>query len=486
MNVGIWQVPLEFQGFRLFRLNSNVLYDSLNMTNRKTAAIVLAAGQGTRMKSDLPKVLHPLANRPMVNHLLETIEGLEPDDAVVVVSEFMGVVSEAVAPFPTAVQSDRLGTGHAVLMAREALEGFDGDILVLYGDTPLITLETLETMLEARQAEADPAVVVLGFRPAEPGDYGRLVTDASGNLTAIVEAKDASEDELRIDLCNSGVMAIDGKVLFSLLDRVGNDNAKGEYYLTDIIALALADGRTCAFVEGDEEELIGVNSRVDLALAEIILQDRLRTQAMENGATLTDPGSVFFSFDTQLGKDVHVGPNVVFGPGVQVGDGTAIHAFSHLEGATVGTGANIGPFARLRPGADIHEGARIGNFVEVKNAHVETGAKVNHLTYIGDADIGEGANIGAGTITCNYDGFFKSRTRIGKGAFIGSNTALVAPVTIGDGAVIGAGSTIAGDVEADALAVTRAKQMTKPGWAKSNREQKTELKKNKHKNKEKS
>ncbi len=446
------------------------------MTNRKTAAIILAAGLGTRMKSTLPKVLHPLAGRPMIHHLLETIGGLDPDAVIVVVDEPFGQLSDAVAPYPTAVQQERLGTGHAVLTTRDHLADFDGDVFVLFGGDPLIRIETLEAMRDARETDADPTVVVLGFEAGDPGAYGRLLTSGDGSLDAIVEAKDATPEQLEITLCNSGVMLIDGKALFGLLDRVGNDNAKGEYYLTDIVALARGDGLACVVVEGDEEELLGVDNRVDLALAEMIAQDRLRTRAMENGATLSDPGSVFFSYDTVLGSDVTVEPNVVFGPGVTVGDGASIKAFSHLEGARVAAGATVGPFARLRPGASVGAGAKVGNFVEVKNAVLHPGAKVNHLSYIGDAEVGEGANIGAGTITCNYDGFFKSRTIIGKGAFIGSNTALVAPVTIGEGAVIGAGSTIARDVEADALAITRADHRQIDGWAKSNRDKKNAIK----------
>jgi bifunctional UDP-N-acetylglucosamine pyrophosphorylase/glucosamine-1-phosphate N-acetyltransferase len=451
------------------------------MTTSKIAVIVLAAGLGTRMKSKLSKVLHPLAGRPMIAHLMETIDGLDPDDVSVVVGDFMDDVSETVSPFPTAVQSERLGTAHAVLAARNSIGDFDGDVLVLYGDTPLITLDTLETMLDARHCELDPAVVVLGFAPDDPGDYGRLILAEDGGLDAIVEAKDASEEQLQGGFCNSGVMAIDGKVLWSLLDRVGNDNAKKEYYLTDIIELARADARTCMAIEGDQDEMIGVNSRLDLAGAEAILQDRLRLQAMENGVTLTDPTTVFLSHDTKLGQDVSIGPNVFFGPGVTIGEGATVNAFCHIEGAEVLPKASIGPFARLRPGTKVSEGAKVGNFVEIKNALLEPGAKVSHLSYIGDAQVGEGANIGAGTITCNYDGFFKWQTIIGKRAFIGSNTALVAPVTIGDGAIVGAGSTITKDVNADALSVTRAPQKSVDGWAKKNRELKATEKAKKNK-----
>ncbi|MBT4463343.1 MAG: bifunctional UDP-N-acetylglucosamine diphosphorylase/glucosamine-1-phosphate N-acetyltransferase GlmU, partial [Rhodospirillaceae bacterium] len=390
------------------------------MTKTKTAVIVLAAGLGTRMKSDIVKVMHPLAGRPMVAHLMDTVGGIEPDDVAVVVGDVVGDVSEAVVPYPVVQQKERLGTAHAVLQARDTIGDFSGDVLVLYGDTPLVTLDTLDAMLDARASDIDPAVVVLGFTPADAGDYGRLILAEDGSLESIVEAKEATPEQLGVDLCNSGVMAIDGKVLWDLLDRVGNDNAKNEYYLTDIIALARGDGRTCVVVEADEDELIGSNSRVDLAEAEAILQDRLRLDAMNNGVTMTDPTTVFLSHDTKLGQDVSIGPNVFFGPVVDVADGATINAFCHLEGASIGAGATVGPFARLRPGAKVGETARVGNFVEIKNSVLDTGAKVNHLTYIGDAEIGAGANIGAGTITCNYDGFFKSKTIIGKGAFIGS------------------------------------------------------------------
>jgi bifunctional UDP-N-acetylglucosamine pyrophosphorylase / glucosamine-1-phosphate N-acetyltransferase len=350
------------------------------------------------------------------------------------------------------------------------MSGFDGDILIVYGDTPLLSSATLARMLEARRSAPHPAVVVLGFRPDDPGAYGRLIEGVDGALDAIVEAKDATAEQQAVGLCNSGVMAVDGARLFVLLDRVGNDNAKGEYYLTDIVALARSDGLACRVVEGDEAELIGVNSRAELAIAERIVQDQLRARAMAEGATLTDPASVFLCHDTRLGRDVVIGPFVVFGPGVCVADTVEIRAFCHLEGVSIESGAHIGPFARLRPGAAIGPGAHIGNFVEIKNASVESGAKVNHLTYIGDARVGAGANVGAGTITCNYDGFFKSLTDIGAGAFIGSNTSLVAPVTIGAGAIIGAGSVVARDVPADALALTRGPHTEKEAWARRFRE----------------
>jgi bifunctional UDP-N-acetylglucosamine pyrophosphorylase / glucosamine-1-phosphate N-acetyltransferase len=449
----------------------------IRLTNASLTVVVLAAGLGTRMKSSRAKVLHPLAGRPMIRHILETLERLSPERIVVVVGRKTEGVREMVAPHPTVVQSERLGTAHAVMAAGDALAGLEGDVLIAYADTPLIGAETFRRVLAARRARPQPAVVVLGFRPADAGAYGRLVTGADGGLEAIVEAKDATPEQLAVRLCNSGMMAVDAARLPGLLARVGNDNAKGEYYLTDLVQLARADGLGCAVVEGDARELIGINSRADLAAAEAVVQDRLRAKAMAEGATLIDPKSVFFSWDTRLGRDVVVAPFVTFGPNVSVGDNVEIRSFCHLEGASVAVGAQIGPYARLRPGARIGADAHIGNFVEVKNSTVETGAKVNHLTYIGDARVGAKANVGAGTITCNYDGFAKSLTDIGAGAFIGSNSSLVAPVRIGDGAIVGAGSVIASDVAADALALTRAEQTEKAGWARAFRERKLAAKK---------
>ncbi len=442
------------------------------MTKKSFAAVVLAAGRGTRMESALPKVLHPLAGRPMIAHLLETIDAMAPKRCIVVIGKDDDAVAEAVAPHPCVIQDPPLGTGHAVMTALDALEGFEGTVLVLFGDSPLIRPATLARLIDARRAEPPPALAVLGFHAPEPGDYGRLILDQDGNPEAIIEARDATPEQLASSLCNSGVMAVDGALLPGLVRRLGDDNAKGEYYLTGLVALARADGAGCAMVEGDGAELMGVDTRGDLALAEAIVQDALRAGAMAGGATLADPSSVHFSFDTRLGRDVSIEPHVVFGPGVEIGDGVRIRAFSHLEGASVAPGASIGPYARLRPGAEIARDARIGNFVEVKNSTIEPGAKVNHLAYVGDARVGAGANVGAGTITCNYDGRTKSRTDIGAGAFIGSNASLVAPVKVGDGAVIGAGSVITGDVAADALALTRAPQKEIEGWAKAFRQKK--------------
>jgi len=435
------------------------------MASRSLAVIVLAAGMGTRMKSALPKVLHPLAGRPMIQHLMSAVTTLAPDRVVVVVGPGMEAVSATVAPVPTVIQTERLGTGHAVAQARAALEGFDGDVLVLYADTPLISAVTLRRLLDERASAEDPAVVVLGFKPDHPNEYGRLVVGAEG-LKAIVEYRDATPSQRENPLCNSGVMACDATRIWSLLEQIDpTTNTKGEYYLTDVVYLAREHGWNCSYVEGEPIELLGVNSRRELAGAEAVVQRRLRDAAMEGGATLIDPDTVWFSWDTRIGRDVTIWPHVVFGPGVSVGDRVEIRGFCHFEGCTIADGALLGPYARLRPGARIGESAHIGNFVEVKAATVEARAKVNHLTYLGDARVGAGANVGAGTITCNYDGFVKSFTDIGAGAFIGSNAALVAPVRIGDGAVIGAGSVITKDVTAGALAVGRGSQKELPGWA---------------------
>ena len=418
------------------------------------------------MKSDLPKVLHRVANRPMVSHLLDALSAISSERTVVVVAPGMTSLVEAVAPADTAIQTEALGTGHAVLAAREQMEDFTGDVLVLFGDTPLLTTETMQDMLTTRRTAENPGVVVLGFRPDDPAEYGRLVTAADGGLEAIVEFKDASDAQREIGLCNAGIMAIDGNHLFALLDAVGNDNANGEYYLTDIVALARERGLRCAVVEAvDPVEVMGVNSRAQLAEAEAAMQARLRSRAMAGGVTMTDPETVWLSADTQIGRDVIIGPNVFFGTGVTIADNVEIKAFCHIDQAEVASGSTIGPFARLRPGAKLERNVHVGNFVEIKQALVEEGAKVNHLTYIGDARIGPRANIGAGTITCNYDGFFKELTDIGADAFIGSNSSLVAPVKIGDGATVGAGSVITTDVEAEALAVARGRQRNMGGWA---------------------
>ncbi|MBO6826433.1 MAG: bifunctional UDP-N-acetylglucosamine diphosphorylase/glucosamine-1-phosphate N-acetyltransferase GlmU [Sneathiella sp.] len=441
------------------------------------ATVILGAGMGTRMKSAKPKVLHEIAGRPMVSHLLGTVAELNAEKSIVVVAPSMQNVRDVVAPATIAVQEEALGTGHAVAAALPELDGFEGDVLVLYGDTPLMTLDTLQKMIDKRREDDATAVVVLGFEPDDPLEYGRLVTAEDGALSAIVEYADADTATRTIGLCNSGVMAINGKYIAELIGAVDNKNAKGEYYLTDIVEIARNKGLKAQVVIGGEEELLGVNNREQLAEAEKIAQGRWRTAAMREGATLIDPDSVFFSHDTKLGRDVVVEPNVFFGPGVTVGDNVRIKANSHIEGTTIGAGAQVGPFARLRPGADLGPNVKVGNFVELKKATLEDGAKVSHLSYIGDARVGAEANIGAGTITCNYDGYDKAKTDIGAGAFVGSNTSLVAPVKIGDGAIIGAGSTVTREVEADALMVERAEEIQKSGWAARFRKMKAKLNK---------
>lgn len=448
------------------------------MTPRPFAAIVLAAGKGTRMKSDLHKVLHPIAGRAMLDHLLETVDSLGPQRKIVV----LGSGRAQVEPIATArgaevvVQETQLGTGHAVQQAEAALAGFDGEVLILYGDVPLVERATMALML-ARLTESDaPAVVVLGFRPADAAAYGRIVA-RDGTIDKMVEFKDASPDERAVTLCNSGIMAVRSADLFTLLARVGNDNAAGEYYLPDIVMLAAADGRRSAVIEAEEWEVAGVNSRAEMALVEGEWQRQRRLQAMAEGATLVAPDTVWFAHDTVVGRDVLIEPNVVFGPGVRIADGATVRAFSHIEGTEIGERAEVGPFARLRTGSEIGEAAKVGNFVETKKTKLGAGAKASHLTYLGDADVGPGANVGAGTISCNYDGFFKHRTTIGAGTFIGSNSALVAPVTIGAGAIVAAGSVITRDVEADALALSRSRQDAKAGWAKRFRDAMTAKKK---------
>lgn len=423
------------------------------------AAIILAAGLGSRMRSRQPKAMHQLAGRPMVQHLLAACAPLF-QRIVVVVGPGMEELVAAVAPHATAVQQERLGTGHAARMAAPLLEGFAGDAAVLYGDNPLISTATLERLLAAR-AGADLAL--LAMRPAEPGRYGRVVLDGAGQVARIVEHADATEAERAIGLCNAGVVCAAAPRLFRWLSALRNDNRQGEYYLTDVVAAARAEGLRTAAVEAPEAELRGINTRVELAAAEAEVQSRLREAAMLAGATLTDPASVMLSWDTRLAPDVVVEPHVVFAPGVTVEEGARIRAFSHLEGCVVRAGAIIGPYARLRPGAEVGQGAHVGNFVELKAATLGAGAKANHLSYLGDVTVGAGANIGAGTITCNYDGVNKHRTEIGEGAFIGSDTALVAPVRVGARAITAAGSVITEDVPADALAIGRARQSVKPG-----------------------
>ncbi|MFN4095431.1 MAG: bifunctional UDP-N-acetylglucosamine diphosphorylase/glucosamine-1-phosphate N-acetyltransferase GlmU [Sphingomonas sp.] len=432
------------------------------------AAIILAAGSGTRMKSDTHKVLHPIAGKPMLLHLTDAFTAAGAAEKVVVVGARREQVEAAVAPLGVRIahQAEQLGTAHAALMAREALAGFDGIVIVAFGDTPFLSAPTIAAMAARLDAADAPRVAVLGFRPDDAKAYGRIIATGDGAIAKMVEYKDATPDERAVDLCNSGVTAVRAADLWPLLDRVGNDNAAGEYYLPDIVMLALADGDRAVVVETDADEVIGINSRAELAYGEARWQAARRAQAMADGATLIAPETVWFAHDTMLGRDVTVEPNVVFGPGVTVADGVTIRAFCHIEGATIATGAEVGPYARLRPGTVLGEKSKVGNFVETKKAVLGKGAKANHLTYLGDALVGEGANIGAGTITCNYDGFFKYPTVIGAGAFIGSNSALVAPVTVGEGAIVGAGSVVTKDVEADALALVRPEQTARAGWAK--------------------
>jgi bifunctional UDP-N-acetylglucosamine pyrophosphorylase / glucosamine-1-phosphate N-acetyltransferase len=435
--------------------------------SRARAAIILAAGHGTRMKSSLSKVLHNVGGRPMMEWTIDLARQLGCDKIIVVVGahnpDAKVRAEAALGPNTTALQDPPMGTAHAVNCAKDALAGFDGDAIVLYADTPLISPETAMGVFTALEGGA--SVAVLGFEAADAGGYGRLILNADGGLDAIVEAKEASPAQLAVTLCNSGVLAAPASLLLELLAQVKNENAKGEYYLTDVVGLARARGLKAAVSHGSEDEMLGVNSRVELAQAESQFQARRRQQAMLDGVTLIAPETVFFAHDTVVGNDVILEPNVVFGPKVIVESGATIRAFTHLEGCVIRTGASVGPYARIRPGSDIGVNAFIGNFVEVKNTTMGKGAKASHLTYLGDATVGEKANIGAGTVTCNYDGFFKYNTFIGAGAFIGSDTMLVAPVTIGDGAMTGSGSTITKDVPAGALAVERNDQRVIEGWA---------------------
>jgi bifunctional UDP-N-acetylglucosamine pyrophosphorylase/glucosamine-1-phosphate N-acetyltransferase len=431
----------------------------------QVSVIILAAGQGTRMNSDLPKVLHQVAAAPMLHHALATAHSLDPSRIVVVTGHEGQAVAASATAYSEAVdcvvQDPQLGTAHAVAQAAPLLADVEGEAVVLYADTPLIREETLRKMLDARSRHA---VVILGFHAKDPGRYGRLLIKDS-NLLAIREFDVATEAERAITLCNSGVVCAETSLLLSLVAEVKDDNPKEEFYLTDIVEIARARGLSAGVVLCDESETLGVNTRAQLAEAETAFQTRARVEALENGVTLTAPETVFFALDTYIGRDAIIGPNVLFGPGVTVESSAEIKGFCHLEGCHISRGASVGPFARLRPGAELAEDVHVGNFVEIKNAILDEGVKVGHLTYIGDADIGEHTNIGAGTVTCNYDGVMKHRTRIGKRAFIGSDTMLVAPVTIGDGAMTGSGSVITENVPAEAVAIGRARQVTKPGLA---------------------
>lgn len=438
---------------------------------RTCLSIILAAGEGSRMKSAMPKVLHPVGGLALVSHVLQAAMDAGGDShALVTGRQAEKVEAEArkrAEKISVHLQAERLGTAHAVLSAREEIARGHDDILVLFGDTPLLKPATLKRMRRALETGAD--IAVLGFHTSEPDGYGRLI-ERNGELVAIREHRDASEEELKVGFCNGGIMAFSGAHALELMDAVGNDNAKGEYYLTDCVEIARERGLKVVAIEGDEREVHGVNDRYDLARAEAIWQQERRDALLRSGVTMVDPASVFLSHDTQIAADVFIEPNVFFGPGVEVLEGAVIRAFSHIEGARIAGGATVGPFARLRPGTRLGEGSKVGNFCETKNAEVADGAKINHLSYIGDARVGAGANIGAGTITCNYDGKNKHFTDIGAGAFIGTDSALVAPVTIGEGAYVASGSVITMDVPADAMAVARGRQVNKEGHARVIRE----------------
>jgi bifunctional UDP-N-acetylglucosamine pyrophosphorylase/glucosamine-1-phosphate N-acetyltransferase len=448
------------------------------MTARSSLTIVLAAGEGTRMRSSLPKVLHPVAGQSLLAHVLTAApKGTATALAVVIGPDHQAVADEARRRRPDAltfVQGERLGTAHAVLAAREAIARGADDLLVAFGDTPLISAETFERLRSPLQRGA--ALAVLGFRAADPTGYGRLVVE-NGALVAIREQADASAEERKITLCNAGVMAFDGRRALAILDKIGNANSKGEYYLTDAVGIVREQGWEAVVIETGEDEVRGINTKAQLAEAEAVLQARLRKAAMEAGVTLIAPDTVHLAADTSFGKDVTIEPYVVIGPGVSIADGAVIHSFSHIVQTSIGRNASVGPYARLRPGTSLGDGARIGNFVETKAATLEAGVKVNHLSYIGDATVGANSNIGAGTITCNYDGFSKHKTTIGKGAFVGTNSSLVAPVRIGDGAYIGSGSVITRDVPDDAMALERSQQTIREGGAARYREMKTRDKK---------
>ena len=434
-------------------------------SSESVAVLILAAGKSTRMQSTTPKVLHCIAGKPVLHYAIDAAESLAPKKIAIIVGDGMDDVAKSARGIHAIVQKPALGTGHAVQCARDFLRGFDGVVLVIYGDTPFLSTKTLSDLISAAN-QPNYAAAVMGFRPADPAAYGRLATDPSGKLQAIVEYADASEEQRRIGFCNAGIMAIAGAHFAALIDALDNKNSKGEFYLTDVIALARKRGLDCAAIEADAAEVMGINTRGELAAAEAIMQSKLRRKFMDAGVTLIDPESVYFSHDTNIASDVSIEPNVFFGLNVSVESGCRIKSFSHIEGAKIGPRVTIGPFARIRPDTVLHAGVHIGNFVEIKNSELQPGVKANHLSYLGDSSIGNNTNIGAGTITCNYDGFDKHRTTIGQNVFVGSNTAIIAPMTIGDGAIIAAGSVIAENVPADALGIARAPQTNKPGWAK--------------------
>ena len=431
------------------------------------AAVVLAAGGGTRMRSERPKILHEVGGVPMLHHVLASARELSPDRTVVVAGrgwrEVKAFVSTVAPDAQIALQPNRTGTGDAVVAARESLSGFDGKVVVLYGDTPLVRSSTIRSLAAVLDDGADVGVV--GFRARDPGGYGRLITDSAGGLERIVEDRDATDRERLVDLCNSGLVSADSTKLFSLLEGIGRDNSAGEAYLTDIVAAARDEGLTCCAIEGSEEELLGVNSRADLARAEQAYQVRARTAALNGGATLVAPETIFFGFGSELGVDVVVEPHVVIGPNVRVGDGAVVRSFSHLEDCRIGEGATVGPFARIRPGTELGESAKVGNFVEISASAIGRKSKVSHLSYVGNSEVGDKTNVGAGTITCNYDGVSKHRTTIGNEAFIGSNSTLIAPVEVSDGAMTAAGSVITRSVPPKAIAIARERQTNVDGGA---------------------
>lgn len=436
------------------------------------ACVVLAAGLGTRMKSDIPKVLHPVAGIPMIRHVLNVCEALSPERIVVVTSPSGTEVRNAVAPHTCVIQEQQIGTGDAVKAARKSLVDFAGDIIVLFGDGPLVRVDSLRVMQRKRQ-ETGASVVVAGFSPENPASYGRLIIDESGNLSEIIEASETTPEQDAIRLCNGGVMLFNAAKIWPLLDQLQDNNVKKEFFLTDCVALTQQGGDISVVATISADEVLGINTRVELAQAEKLMQQRLRERAMLAGVTMIDPDSVFLSADTKFGRDIIVGPSVVIGPGVEIADKVEIRAFSHIEHVKIDSGAIVGPFARIRPNSHIGASAHIGNFVEIKNSDVSAGAKVNHLSYVGDSKVGAKANIGAGTITANYDGYQKHPTSIGANASIGSNVVLVAPVEVGDGATVAAGSVITKEVPPDALAFARAKQENKEGWAKRLRDSKS-------------
>ncbi len=446
--------------------------------HKSLAVVILAAGQGTRMKSSLPKALHKLAGRPLIAYLIETAESLSPDKIIVVTAPDAEALRDAVAPHDTVIQQEPRGTGDAVKAALPLLAGFNGDVLILLGDMPLISEQTLRALIAERYKDTKTGLSVLGAELDPPPAFGRLVLDDRGALARIVEDKDCSAAERAITLCNTGAFCVDGLELPGWLERLETGNAQGEYYITDIVGLAAKDGiKTHAFITRDNDEVRGINSRADLAALEAIVQQKLRAQVLTSGTTLIDPDSVFLSWDTALGRDVVIEPHVFFGPGVRVGDNVTIRAFSHIEGAAIEAGAQIGPFARIRPRSRVGENAVIGNFIEVNRSTVGPGAKAKHVTYLGDTTVGEKANIGAGTIVANYDGYEKHDTQIGAQAFIGSNVTIVAPVSVGTGAIVAAGSTITYDVPEDALAIARIEGDIRPGWAHERRSKKSDKKK---------